>query len=384
MKKIRVTILVSSLHIGGAEQLLLDLLRNISTERLDLFICFLREPGMLGLEVLSIGHRSQTYLLNSRWDPLGIMKVARVFRREGTDLLFLINHRNAIFHGVAAARITGVPAVVNWENETFKTYSFNFLTVLSHRLFHLGVDKVVAAAQGHLDYIVAQEHIPRRKVITIYNCVDPAKFRSSLSREAARKRLGIPVDSPVVSIIGSLRPDKNHRMFLEAARLILEEIPQTQFLIVGDGPERTALEQQALRLGIRTKVHFVGFQRDLADLLAAVDVNALSSRPEQETLSVAVVEAMSTGIPIVSTDVGSMNEIVIPDKTGYLVPVGDHAALASRSIDLLRNDFLRQQLGREAGRLVEERLSIQQMCQQFESLLVETYQHKTAYHTTNG
>ncbi|HOV88265.1 MAG TPA: glycosyltransferase, partial [Syntrophobacteraceae bacterium] len=329
MKKIRVTVLVSSLHIGGAEQLLLDLLRNISTQKLDLLVCFLREPGMLGREVLTLGHRCRTHLLRSRWDPLGVLKTARLFREEKTDLLFLINHRNALFHGVLGAKIAGVPAIVNWENETFKTYSFNFLTVLNHRLLHLGVDEVVAAAMGHADYLVAHEKVPRRKVTTIYNCVDPAKFRSNLSRAEARIRLGIPVDSPVVSVIGVLRPDKNHRMFLEAARRVLDEIPAARFLIIGDGPERKGLEEEAGRLEIAGAVHFLGFRRDLGDLLAAVDVNALSSKPEQETLSVAVVEAMSAGIPIVSTDVGFMNEVVIPEKTGYLVPVGDASSLAS-------------------------------------------------------
>ncbi len=384
MKKIRVTVLVSSLHIGGAEQLLLDLLRNISTQKLDLLVCFLREPGMLGREVLTLGHRCRTHLLRSRWDPLGVLKTARLFREEKTDLLFLINHRNALFHGVLGAKIAGVPAIVNWENETFKTYSFNFLTVLNHRLLHLGVDEVVAAAMGHADYLVAHEKVPRRKVTTIYNCVDPAKFRSNLSRAEARIRLGIPVDSPVVSVIGVLRPDKNHRMFLEAARRVLDEIPAARFLIIGDGPERKGLEEEAGRLEIAGAVHFLGFRRDLGDLLAAVDVNALSSKPEQETLSVAVVEAMSAGIPIVSTDVGFMNEVVIPEKTGYLVPVGDASSLASGILALLRDDARRLRMGREAQRLVEEQLSVQRMSAEFERLLLRTYHRKCRSHTTNG
>lgn len=384
MNKIRVTVLVSSLHIGGAEQLLLDLLRNISTQKLDLLVCFLREPGMLGREVLKLGHRFRTHLLRSRWDPVGVLKTARLFREEKTDLLFIINHRNALFHGVLGAKIAGVPAIVNWENETFKTYSFNFLTVLNHRVLHLGVDEVVAAAMGHGDYLVAHEKIPRRKVTTIYNCVDPDKFRSNLSRAEARERLGIPADSPVVSIIGVLRPDKNHRMFLEAARRVLEEVPRARFLIIGDGPERKGLEEEAERLEIADAVHFLGFRRDLGDLLAAVDVNALSSKPEQETLSVAVVEAMSAGIPIVSTDVGFMNEVVIPEKTGYLVPVGDASSLASGILALLQDDARRLQMGREAQRLVEEQLSVQRMSDEFERLLVRTYRRKCRSYTTNG
>ncbi len=80
----------------------------------------------------------------------GIPRLARLFKREQTDLLFLINHRNTLFYGIPRPAC-GVPAILNWENETFKRYSFNALTVLNHRLFHLGEDGVVAAARGMLN-----------------------------------------------------------------------------------------------------------------------------------------------------------------------------------------------------------------------------------------
>jgi glycosyltransferase involved in cell wall biosynthesis len=373
MKKLHLTFLVSSLSIGGAEQLLLDLLRNIDRERFEILICMLREPGMVGQEVLRLGYRSRFNILHRRVDLPGIPRLARLLKSEQTDLLFLINHRNTLFYGVPAAKLAGVTAIVNWENETFKKYSFNALTVLNHRLFHLGVDGVVAAALGHRDYIISVERVPARKVKVIYNGVDPARFRSKLSPTEARGRLGIPEQSPVVSIIGVLRPDKAHGVFLEAAQAVLRAVPDTHFLIVGDGPEREALTEQVQKMGIGDRVHFLGFRRDLADVLAAVDVNALSSWPRQETLSVAVIEAMSAGIPTVSTDVGFMGEVVIPNRTGYLVPVGDASALAERLVLLLQGEELRRAMSRHTVKLVEEQLSVKQMCAEFEEFLEETY-----------
>ncbi len=376
MKNLRLTFLVSSLTIGGAEQLLLDLLRNIHRERFEILITMLREPGLLGQEVLRLGYRSQCRILQRRVDLLGIPRLARLFKREQTDLLFLINHRNTLFYGVPAAKLAGVPAIVNWENETFKRYSFNALTVLNHRLFHLGVDGVVAAARGHAEYVTAVERIPARKVRVIYNGVDPGRFQTHLSRAEAKRRLGLPERCPVVSIIGVLRPDKAHGIFLQAAGRVLRALPDCHFLVVGDGPERTALTAQVQQAGMAGQVHFLGFRRDLAEVLAAVEVNALSSWPRQETLSVAVIEAMAAGVPTVSTDVGFMREVVIPNETGMIVPVGDAEALAACLIGLLQDEALRGAMSKRAAQLVEERLSVTRMCREFEEFLLQTYVFK--------
>jgi len=371
MKKINLTVLVSYLTIGGAEQLLLELLRNIDKERFNLNVCFLRSPGPLGAEILRLNFPVTTDILKSRFDPAGILRLAKLFKEQKTDLLFLINHRNTLFYGVLAARLAGVRAIVNWQNETFLKYNYHAITMLGRRLLHKGVGKVVAAAKGHGDYIALVEKIPPHKIAVIYNGVDPHRFESCLSPGEARAKLGIPSDSPVVSIIAVLRPDKAHGVFLKSAQSVLKELPQTHFLVVGDGPERNRLTELAGELQISSNVHFLGFRRDVGEILAAVDINTLSSNPEQETLSVAAIEAMSVGVPIVCTDVGSMKEVVIPGKTGFLVPVGDPQGLADRLLELLKDPPARKKMGEQARKLVHEKLSAQKMASAFEDLFDE-------------
>jgi glycosyltransferase involved in cell wall biosynthesis len=242
--------------------------------------------------------------------------------------------------------------------------------MLGRRILHLGIDYVVAAAKGHGDYIAAEERIPRRKIRVIYNGVDSRRFQSNLSPQEARLRLGIPPGSPVVSIIAALRPDKAHHVFLQAARKILTVIPETHFLIIGDGPQRRFLENLSAELKLDERVHFLGFQRQLGDILAAVDVNCLSSYPHQETLSVAAIEAMSAGVPIVCTDVGFMKEIVTPNETGFLVPVDDPTALAEKLILVLEQPELQKNLGRKARRMVLESFGVEQMTRGFEDLMI--------------
>lgn len=151
--------------------------------------------------------------------------------------------------------------------------------------------------------------------------------------------------------------------------MVLEAIPETHFLVIGDGPRREFLEGLSGQLGLKENVHFLGFRRGLGDIFRAVDINCLSSYPQQETLSVEALEAMSSGIPIIATDVGFMREIVIPGETGYLVPVDDPGALAGRVIQLLKNDELRDRMGGKAKEMVRENFTIPQMTRSFEQLI---------------
>lgn len=375
-EKIRLVVLISSLTIGGAEQLLLELLKNMDRNRFSIKIIFLRSPGLMGKEFLKLGFEVKTDILYARFDLLGVFRLARILAAERNEILFLINHLNTLFYGVLAAKLAKVPVCVNWENETFKRYPFHKLIMFGRWIMHWGIDKVVAAAHGHKAYIRDVENIPYRKIISIYNGVDPERFSSSLTPQEAKERLRIPPHGLVVSIIAVLRPDKAHDIFLKAGQIILEKIPHTHFLIIGDGPQKAYLMDLARTLGIEKNVHFLGFRRELADILAAVDVNTLSSKPEQETLSVAAIEAMSAGVPVVSTDVGFMKEIVIPGKTGYLVKVGDPYELASRIMDILQDDSLRTQMGKEAKKLVHEKLSVRQMTRAFENLFLEMVNQK--------
>ncbi len=367
--KTRVAVVVSHLTIGGAEQLLLELLRHINRQRFDLCVIFLRDPGILGKEILQLGFPVSTGILRSKFDLSGVFRLTRLLKDFQTDVVFLINHLNTLFFGVLAGRLAGVRTCINWENETFKKYPFHPLTMLGRRILHLGVDHVVAAAKGHGDYIAIEEKIPYAKIRVIYNGVDPERFQSLLGPEEARGRLGIPARSPVVSIVAALRPDKAHHVFLHAARIVVDAIPDAHFLVIGDGPQMPFLKTLARELNLENQVHFLGFQRQLGDVFAAVDINCLSSYPQQETLSVAAIEAMSAGIPIVCTDVGFMNEIVIPNETGFLVPVDDPDSLAKKIIHVLKNPAQQQYMGHQARILVDETLSVHQMARAFEQLM---------------
>lgn len=362
-------VLASTLVVGGAEQLLLELLRRLDRDRFEPRLYCLGEPGPIGEEIAALGVPVRSGL---GCGPLGtVFRLSRAFRQDRLGALLLINHRNCLFYGVPAARLAGVRAVVNWQNETFKRHSHHELYMFARRGVVWGLDALAAASRGHAGYLVEVEGVPVRKVLAIPNGVDTAAFRSDLSPREARRRLDIPEDGKTVGIIAALRPDKAHEVFLQAAVRVAAAVPDAWFLVVGDGPQRPALEALAARLGLGGRVRFLGFRRDVADILAALDLAVLSSDPRQETLSVAALEALSAGVPMVVTRVGFMDEIVRDGVTGRVVPPRDPEALAGAVLELLGDGAARREMGRRAMALVAGGHTLSGMARGFEGLFGE-------------
>jgi glycosyltransferase involved in cell wall biosynthesis len=372
----RLAILTSTLAVGGAEQLLLDLLARIDRRSFDVRLAFLQpDPGPLGREAEALGFPVATGFRTGRIDPLCPWRLWRWFRRHSVEVVLGINHLDALLYGLPAAKAAGA-LFVNWENETGRRYRAHDLTMATRRFFLAQADRVVAAAEGHKAHIVQIEGVPEENITVIRNGVAPARSASTLTPVEARAKLGIPPEAPVIVQVAALRPDKAHEVMLDAFATVRRTLPDAILLIAGDGPCRAKLERQAARLGLGHNCRFLGIRRDVGDVLAASDVFALSSAPLQETLSVAAIEAMFAGLPVVSTAVGSMDEIVEQGRTGFLVPPSQPEALAARLLDLLTDPLARERMGAEGMRLALARCDIKIMVATFEDLLASLARSK--------
>ena len=171
----------------------------------------------------------------------------------------------------------------------------------------------------------------------MHNGVDPARFPLRLPvRDAAlAAELGIDDGAPVVGIVAVLRPEKDHETLLRAIRMVREEIPDAQLLVIGDGPQRGRLEALTAELGITAAVRFAGVRSDVGRVLGLLDVVTLSSYTV-ECFPMALLEAMASGVPTVGTAVGGVPEMIDDGTTGYVVPPRDPRALADALIKMLR------------------------------------------------
>ena len=176
-----------------------------------------------------------------------------------------------------------------------------------------------------------------------------------------------------VGIVAALRPEKDHETFLHAAALVRAEIPNTRFLIIGDGSKRGELEELAHKIGLSGNAHFLGWQKINADLLKQLDILTLSSY--SETFPAVIIEAFSSGIPVVATDVGSVRELLGSPLCGILVPPRDPAALAEGLIRLIKNHPLANKIS-IMGLKRAELFSSDRFCEEILQLACKLYHIK--------
>jgi glycosyltransferase involved in cell wall biosynthesis len=218
------------------------------------------------------------------------------------------------------------------------------------------------------DYLVQKERLPREHIRVIHNGVDTTRFAPATLPERAmiRGELGIaPADIAIMSV-ASLKPLKRIDALVKAAAALAKSGLALRVIVVGDGPERARLEALASDLGIAAQVSFLGLRDDVDRVLKAGDVLVLASRTE--AFPNVVLEAMATGLPVITTDVGSVREMVEPGASALIVPAGDDDALAGALKKLSSDAALRSKLGRRGREIVDERFRFDKMCIEREQL----------------
>jgi glycosyltransferase involved in cell wall biosynthesis len=365
---LRVLFLITSMPVGGAETLLANLVRGLDRRRFSPEIVCLKELGPVG-EQLACEMRVHSHLLAGKFDLRVLPRLWRLMRIPRADAVVTVGAGDKMFWGRLAARLAGVPVVASALHSTGWPDGVGRL----NRLLTPITDAFIGVAEAHGRHLIDIEGFPADKVHVIPNGVDAARF-APRDGAPARRELNIPQEAPVVGILAALRPEKNHELFLAGAAAICEHLPDARYLVVGDGPLRADLEARAARLGLADRVHFLGTRRDVPELLAACDLVALTSH--NEAAPVSILEALSAGVPVVATNVGSVRETVIEGVTGRLIPPGDLAAYASAAVELLQNAAERRRLGDAGRQLVVARWSLAAMVRGYEQLIESIYESK--------
>ena len=183
--------------------------------------------------------------------------------------------------------------------------------------------------------------------------VDPTRYTpaSPDERKTMRASLGLPADAPLLLCVGELLPNKNQSMLLNALPAVIAAQPDVHLLLAGNGPSREALETLAAARGVSDHVTFLGYTTRLQEYQKAVDLTVSCSR--REGLGLNLIEAMLTGNPVVATDNRGHRELVMDGVNGYLVPLGDTAALSDRILRVLNHPDRALEMGREGYRMAQ-------------------------------
>ncbi|QDU56445.1 glycosyltransferase [Aeoliella mucimassa] len=374
---LRTLFCVTSMPVGGAETLLVNLIRRLDRSKIAPEICCLKQPGPLGDE-MAAEVPVHSGLIHHKLDVLVLNRMTRLLRERQIDAVVTVGAGDKMFWGRLAAKRAGVPVVCSALHSTGWPDGVGRL----NRLLTPLTDAFIAVAAPHGRHLIEGEKFPASKVVVIPNGVDTARFAPGAETNQLRSELGIPATSPVGIIVAALRPEKNHELYLEVAARVTKQIPEAVFLVVGDGPQRVQLKERAEQLELGDSVRFLGTRSDIPSLLNLADVNVLTSHNEANPVS--ILEAMSTGTPTVASNVGSVSESVVEGKTGYLAPAGDAEVLSERVLTLMNTPLLRQELGAAARQMVESRWSLEVMVEGYEQLLWRIYTEKTGIHAPSA
>ena len=285
-------------------------------------------------------------------DPLALLALGRVLREHAVALVHTHSSVDS-WLGALVARAMGRPVVRS------RHVSIPILRhrALVYRLAHRIITNGEAIAR-----LVAAAGVDPEKIVSVPAGVDTGRFHAGVSGKAVRDELGLP-PAPAGHVVGrvaNVRGSKGHQFFLEAARIVLGQLPDARFLVVGDGVGLDDVRRRAHELELGEHVIMTGFRRDVPEVMAALDVLVLPSTRSEATSQV-IPQALAVGTPVVATTVGGLPEIVRDGENGRLVPPADAPALADAILDLLRDRERARLMARIGQAEVQQRYTVDAM-----------------------
>ena len=377
--KLRVMEVVSNLDVGGGQEVVRTLVENLAEAGCSPVVCTfrdgpLREPiERLGIPVEVLPDRSANVLafpsflremLSIRRELVNIIQKYEIdviqthllrsldflvfTLRFGRELLVFWTFQNAVFD-LREDHLTSHKWLLKPKR---------FAHRLLYRLGARWVNGFIAVSQDTKTAIQEYlDHIPDNKIAVIFNSVDVKRYQREVDRDAIRRQLGVADSDHVVAVVATFKKQKGHCFLIEAASTVVQQIPNLHILFIGDGELREELLTQTKSLGLERNIHFLGTRQDVPDLLAASDFFILPSL--WEGLSMALVEAMASQLPVIATDVSGTRQVVVTGESGILVPPGVAQQLADAILQMVSNPKKARAMGIAAKQRVEKHFSAQ-------------------------
>ena len=358
----RLLFLANTLQWGGAERTLMELASGLHGNGYRTkVLCFHGEgsatDGLNGqVPVEALGFPYHMRLRDLR-------RLRQAIARERPALVQCF-HTGPNRWGPVAARMAGVKRTVLGLQNVFPGQTLRERAVdwLTFRMASCAVSCSEAVRRFH----TGPKRLSAAKITTIHNGVDVDRFRPGGDRMHLRRELGLDEHHLLVGAVAHLTPQKGHRHLLEAARQVVQRLPETVFVLVGDGSLRPELEEMVNAWKLQENVRFLGVRRDIPELLGSLDLFVLPS--VWEGLGVAVLEAMACELPVVASRVDGIVEMVVEGVTGLLAPPKDAEALHVALTTLLESPAERERMGLAGRERAVSRFSTKAMVERYRGI----------------
>ncbi len=297
-------------------------------------------------------------------DLKSIIKLYKIFRKEKPDIVHTHTAKAGMV-GRFAAFLAGVPVRIHtYHGHVFSGYFSRIKTLIfiwiEKLLAFLSTRIIVISEKQKSDICNKYKIASEKKVSLIPLGFDLENFSSIESNKNHwRKKFNIPDDAPIIAIIGRLTAIKNHQLFLDIAKEINKKISSAHYLIIGDGELYSEIQKKVIELELGANVHFTGWVKELSLLYSDIDILTLTS--SNEGTPVAIIEAMFYHIPVVSTKVGGVPDLINNGENGFFINSINSKDFTDIIVKLLKNEKLRKKIGEAGNRFVKERFSAKRL-----------------------
>jgi glycosyltransferase involved in cell wall biosynthesis len=379
---IHLLFILTSAGIGGAEMLTIDLLNRLDPKRFRLSLAYLKAEHDLVDKIDRAKVHAFCCHVERRLDWRAAWRLGRYIARERVSLIVCTNLYPLLYGWVARCLSGCAPPVIEvLHSIQMPSTKANLQMLLYRPLLRL----------SHLVYVCENQRrlwqarrLAARADLVIHNGIDTDHFRirhAPAQIAALRRAHGLNADDYVVGLCAYMRPEKAHGDLLEAVARARARGVALRCLLIGDGPERSAIERRITALGLDGEVAITGLLPDVRLALAACDALVIASR--HETFSIAALESMAMGKPLIMTNVGGASEQVSEGLTGYLYTSGDVDALTDR-LQRLADPGRRARMGELASQRVREQFSTQAMVHAYQQLFARLAPAQSARGQTRG
>ncbi len=378
-RRICVVLVIDDLEYGGAQRQVIELANNMDQGRFDVHVCALSDYVPLGALLMDSERRLHTVVKKNKIDFTVVPRLARLLKSLQADVVqsYLFS---ADIASRLAGRLAGTKLVVG--SERLANYATRTRNTLAYRLTRRCVDLTIANSNAGAQFNSKAFGQPACDYRVIHNGVDTERF-TSRNEAGMRKQFGLPADGHIIGVFASFKPQKNHGMLLRAFRRLLDFLPDTQLLLVGDqlygnmmgtGDYNARMKDLIDELGIRQQCTFLGNRDDVERIYPECDITALSSLCEG-TPNV-LLESMACGTPVVATNICDNAYVVKDGETGFLVELDDVEGMAEHLRTLLANDAMRKEMGQKARSWVVGEFSLEQLARKTETVYLDALDRK--------
>ncbi len=360
---VNILYILLSLEVGGLENGVINLINYAHDPRFRHVICCLRRRGDMESRIRK--KNVSIHCMDSKGDEVSLpFRLAALMRKERINLVRCMN-AEAFFYGFVAAKLARTPVI--FYSNGGRSFPEKKHRVWVERLFSHLTDQVTVNSDNLKTEMISQIGINPGKIVVLDNGVDTKKFDSRRFPDSGKllKSLGLTGEEKIIGTVGRLSRQKDHKTLLAAFAKANRSIPLSRLVIVGDGVLQNELEDFASKLSIRDKVLFLGARNDTPELYSVMNVFVLSSFTE--SFPNVILEAMSSSLPVIATDVGASRRIVTEGETGFVTPVGDVDYVSQRLQYLLQTPEKAVKMGQLGRKRVEENYSMDSMVERYES-----------------